>query len=229
MARQERAEVTRAAILEGAARAFDAEGYHGTTLGDIVKESGVTKGALYFHFTSKEELAQVLVDEQFSVLDSAADVGGPGVQSVIDILHRMARQLVENVRVRAGIRLVTDQSSKTGIVSEPYTKWIEVFRKCLVEAQQGGDVKADVDCERVAALIVGSWTGLQLSSQVLSGRADLPERTTLMWQLLLPSIVPPRRLARFHPEGSTHVLERTPAAGEQAALDPPRPAGQGAK
>ncbi|MGY5118272.1 ScbR family autoregulator-binding transcription factor [Streptomyces sp. 900105755] len=215
MARQERAEVTRAAILEGAARAFDAEGYHGTTLGDIVKESGVTKGALYFHFTSKEELAQVLVDEQFSVLDSAADVGGLGVQSVIDILHRMARQLVENVQVRAGIRLVTDQSSKTGIVSEPYTKWIEVFRKCLVEAQQRGDVKADVDCERVAALIVGSWTGLQLSSQVLSGRADLPERTTLMWQLLLPSIVPPRRLARFHPEGSTHVLERTPAAGEQ--------------
>ncbi|MGW4323861.1 ScbR family autoregulator-binding transcription factor [Streptomyces sp. NPDC004684] len=201
MARQERAEVTRAAILEGAARAFDAEGYHGTTLGDIVKESGVTKGALYFHFTSKEELAQALIDEQFSVLNPTA-VDDMGVQSVIDTLHHMARQLVDNVRVRAGIRLVTDQSSKTGIVSEPYSKWIEIFRKCLFEAQQRGDVKADVDCEQLAGLIVGSWTGLQMSSQVLCGRRDLPERTTLMWKMLLPGIVPPRRLARFHPEGT---------------------------
>ncbi|WP_324786254.1 ScbR family autoregulator-binding transcription factor [Streptomyces sp. H51] len=208
MARQERAEVTRAAILEGAARVFDAEGFHGTTLGDIVKESGVTKGALYFHFSSKEELAQHLIDEQFSALAPMENLDNPGLQSAIDILHHMARLLVENVRVRAGIRLVTDQSSKTSIVSEPYTKWIEIFRKCLAEAQQRGDVKADVDCERVAAMIVGSWTGIQLSSQVLCGRKDLSERTTLMWEVLLPGIVPPRRLARFHPEGSAQVAER---------------------
>lgn len=205
MVRQERAEVTRSAILDGAARAFDAEGYHGTSLGDIVKEAGVTKGALYFHFGSKEELAQALIDEQFSALEPVAETGKPGVQTVIDIVHAMARRLVADVRVRAGIRLVIDQSSKTGIVSEPYTRWIELFRECLVQAQQRGDVKADLDPGRVARLIVGSWTGLQLSSQVLSGRADLTEETTLMWEMLLPSIVPPRRMERFRPEGS--VLE----------------------
>lgn len=101
MVRQERAEVTRSAILDGAARAFDAEGYHGTSLGDIVKEAGVTKGALYFHFGSKEELAQALVDEQFSALESVTDTGKPGVQTVIDIVHTMARLLVADVRVRA--------------------------------------------------------------------------------------------------------------------------------
>ncbi|MEU9169131.1 ScbR family autoregulator-binding transcription factor [Streptomyces sp. NPDC048420] len=205
MVRQERAEVTRSAILDGAARAFDAEGYHGTSLGDIVREAGVTKGALYFHFGSKEELAQALIDEQFAALEPVTDGTKPGVQTVIDIVHAMARRLVADVRVRAGIRLVIDQSSKTGIVSEPYTRWIELFRECLVQAQQRGDVKADLDPGRVARLIVGSWTGLQLSSQVLSGRADLTEETTLMWEMLLPSIVPPRRMERFRPEGS--VLE----------------------
>ncbi|MER6128786.1 ScbR family autoregulator-binding transcription factor [Streptomyces sp. NPDC001795] len=208
MARQERAEVTRAAILDGAARAFDAEGYHGTTLGDIVKEAGVTKGALYFHFTSKEELAQALIDEQFSVWDPVAGMDRPGVQSIIDFLHVMARRLVEDVRVRAGIRLVIDQSSKTGIVSEPYTKWIDLFQECLSQAQERGDVKPEVDCKQVAGLLVGSWTGLQLSSQVLTGRRDLDERTTLMWEMLLPGIVPPRRLARFRPEGSAQFAER---------------------
>lgn len=208
MARQERAEVTRAAILEGAARAFDAEGFHGTTLSDIVKEAGVTKGALYFHFASKEELAQVLIDEQFSVLDPLAGSEELGVQSVIDILHMMARQLVDEVRVRAGIRLVVDQSSKTGIVSEPYTKWIETFTECLSHAQQREDVKAEVDPQRVASVIVGAWTGLQLSSQVLAGRRDLSESTTLLMRMLLPSLVPPRRLGRFRPEGSAMVTER---------------------
>jgi len=207
MVRQERAEVTRSAILDGAARAFDAEGYHGTSLGDIVKEAGVTKGALYFHFGSKEELAQALVDEQFSALESVTDTPKPGVQTVIDIVHTMARLLVADVRVRAGIRLVIDQSSKAGLVSEPYTRWIELFRECLVQAQQRGDVKADLDPGRVARLIVGSWTGMQLSSQVLSGRADLTEETTLMWEMLLPSIVPPRRLERFRPEGTALVPE----------------------
>ncbi|KQV98913.1 ScbR family autoregulator-binding transcription factor [Streptomyces sp. Root369] len=207
MVRQERAEVTRSAILDGAARAFDAEGYHGTSLGDIVKEAGVTKGALYFHFGSKEELAQALVDEQFSALEPVTDTAKPGVQTVIDIVHTMARLLVADVRVRAGIRLVIDQSSKTGLVSEPYTRWIELFRECLVQAQQRGDVKADLDPGRVARLIVGSWTGLQLSSQVLSGRADLTEETTLMWEMLLPSIVPPRRLERFRPEGTALMPE----------------------
>ncbi|MER5550281.1 ScbR family autoregulator-binding transcription factor [Streptomyces sp. NPDC002793] len=208
MARQERAEVTRAAILDGAARAFDAEGYHGTTLGDIVKEGGVTKGALYFHFSSKEDLAQALIDEQFSVLDPLANAENPGVQTIIDILQSMARQLVDDVRVRAGIRLVIDQSSKTDIVSEPYTRWIELFRECLTQAQDRGDVKADVDPDRVARLVTGSWTGLQLSSQVLTGRADLCEQTTLLWEMLLPSIVPPRRLTRFRPEGSARITER---------------------
>ena len=60
-ARQERAEVTREAILEGAAEAFDAAGFGSTSLSDISQRAGVTKGALYFHFPSKEALAHTLM------------------------------------------------------------------------------------------------------------------------------------------------------------------------
>ncbi|MDI3405807.1 ScbR family autoregulator-binding transcription factor [Streptomyces cavernicola] len=207
MGRQERAEVTRKAILDGAARAFDAEGFHGTSLSDIVREAGVTKGALYFHFASKDELAQALADEQFSVWTPITEIDDAGVQALIDITHLLARELVDNVRVRAGIRLVIDQSAKSGIVAGPYERWIDVFRECLAQGQERGDVRADLDPGGAANVIVGSWTGLQLSSQVLTGRRDLGERTTLMWRMLLPGIVPPRRLRRFHPEGGRQVRE----------------------
>ena len=55
--RQDRAERTRSRILETAAAAFAEHGYEGISLNDIVKLSGVSKGAFYFHFPSKEELA----------------------------------------------------------------------------------------------------------------------------------------------------------------------------
>ncbi|MGW7054915.1 ScbR family autoregulator-binding transcription factor [Streptomyces sp. NPDC054887] len=203
MARQERAEVTRSAIIDGAARAFDHTGFSGTSLSDIVKEAGVTKGALYFHFASKEELAQAVIDEQFSIWETMRDIERPGVQTVIDLVHGMARQLQESVRVRAGIRLVIEQSNVSGVSAEPYVKWIELIRNCLSQAQGRGDVRPEVDVDHAANLIVGCWTGLQLSSQVLAGRRDLSERTTQMWQMLLPGLVPVRRLGRFDVTGGS--------------------------
>lgn len=65
MARQERAVRTRRAILEAAAAVFDERGYEAATIADILARAGVTKGALYFHFCSKQELAQGVLDEQF--------------------------------------------------------------------------------------------------------------------------------------------------------------------
>ncbi|MCX5390510.1 ScbR family autoregulator-binding transcription factor [Streptomyces sp. NBC_00094] len=214
MARQERAEVTRSAILEGAARAFEKAGFAGTSLSDIVGEAGVTKGALYFHFASKEELAQAVIEEQFSVWDDVPALDLPGVQTVIDLLHGMAEQLQASIRVRAAIRLVVDQSSSTGANADPYVKWIDLIRNCFAQAQGRGDIRADVDVESAANLIVGCWTGLQLSSQVLTGRKDLNERTTQMWQVMLPGLVPVRRLGRFLPEGTGRSALVAGAAGQ---------------
>ncbi|MET9110251.1 ScbR family autoregulator-binding transcription factor [Streptomyces zhihengii] len=209
MARQERAEVTRSAIIDGAARAFDGTGFFGTSLSDIVKEAGVTKGALYFHFASKEDLAQAVIGEQFSIWETLRDLDRPGVQTVIDLVHTMAQQLQESVRVRAGIRLVIEQSTALGANAGPYAKWIDLIRNCLAQAQGRGDIKPEVDVADAANVIVGCWTGLQLSSQVLTGRRDLSERTTQMWRMMLPGLVPVRRLARFHVDGTPGLLDHT--------------------
>ncbi|GAA2043372.1 MULTISPECIES: ScbR family autoregulator-binding transcription factor [Streptomyces] len=205
MVRQERAEATRNAILDGAARAFDTAGFSGASLSDIVKEAGVTKGALYFHFTSKEALAHALVGEQFTVWRPFEEDERPGLQTVIDLLHRMALSLRDDVRVRAGIRLVIEQGSFQDPDPTPYQTWIDTVRDCLARAQGRGDVRPEVDVGEAAGFIVGCWTGLQLSSEVLTGRTRLTESTTTMWRLLLPGLVPPRRLARFLPEGSPEV------------------------
>jgi transcription-repair coupling factor (superfamily II helicase) len=53
MARQARAEITRDSVLAGAADVFLRLGYANASLSEIIAQSNVTKGALYFHFGSK--------------------------------------------------------------------------------------------------------------------------------------------------------------------------------
>lgn len=64
MARQVRAEQTRATIITAAADLFDRQGYESTSLSDIVEHAHVTKGALYFHFAAKEDLAHAILELQ---------------------------------------------------------------------------------------------------------------------------------------------------------------------
>ncbi|MFF4371234.1 ScbR family autoregulator-binding transcription factor [Streptomyces sp. NPDC001594] len=201
--RQERAEITRQAILDGAAIAFDHAGFGGTSLSDVVKHAGVTKGALYFHFPSKQALARTLVEEQFQVSAGVPEaLDDPGLQTVIDLTHQMAFGLRTNVRIRAGIRLVIEFGSFTDPDPSPYNSWIETCRSCLTPAQERGDLLPSVDVHDLSTFLVGSFTGVQVTSYVRTGREDLHARLVDLWTYLLPGIVPPDRLPLFDPEGS---------------------------
>lgn len=48
-------------ILEGAMKLFSRKGYHGTSIEEIAKAAGVTKGALYWHFQSKDDLLRHVI------------------------------------------------------------------------------------------------------------------------------------------------------------------------
>jgi TetR/AcrR family transcriptional regulator, cholesterol catabolism regulator len=56
-------EQTRADIVRAALSLFEQKGYHGTSVGEIAERAGITKGAFYHHFGSKEELLQLIHDE----------------------------------------------------------------------------------------------------------------------------------------------------------------------
>lgn len=201
-ARQERAEITRQAILQGAAIAFDETGFSGTSLTDVVRHSGVTKGALYFHFASKEALARTLMDEQLQVSEGVPAIEEPGLQTVIDLTHRMAFGLRTNVRIRAGIRLVIEFGSFTEPDPSPYNGWIDICDGCLTPAQERGDVLPSVNTYDLSTMLVGAFTGIQVTSHVRTRREDLHTRVIDLWNFLLPGIVPAHLIPHFDPAGS---------------------------
>jgi AcrR family transcriptional regulator len=199
--RQDRAERTRNAILDAAAVVFDERGFNGASLSDILAKAGVTKGALYFHFSSKEELARAIVEEQFSVDLPFVDFTNPGLQTLIDMSHALAHNLRNNVRVRAGARLVIE-ANFADPTPDPYLRWIESAHTVLESAKAKGDLRAEWNPLDVANWISAVFMGVQTQSDVLTGRADVHERLTDLWKIALPGLVPPRRLARFQPSGS---------------------------
>ena len=60
----ERSEATRAALLSVAERLFTERGFERTSTEEIVREAGVTRGALYHHFKDKEDLFRAVFEQQ---------------------------------------------------------------------------------------------------------------------------------------------------------------------
>ncbi len=56
-------EVTKKDIMEHASLLFSQKGYNQTSVGDIAKASGYSKGHIYYHFKNKEQLFVLLAQE----------------------------------------------------------------------------------------------------------------------------------------------------------------------
>lgn len=65
-------ELTRERIVQTATDAFAEGGYHDTSMDDIVRRSGLSKGAIYFHFPGKEALFLALIGRLADILEESA-------------------------------------------------------------------------------------------------------------------------------------------------------------
>jgi AcrR family transcriptional regulator len=210
LARQDRAERTRNAILDAAAEVFDERGFDGASLSDILARAGVTKGALYFHFSSKEELARALASEPWTAVAAPESQEELGLQAVIDMSHALAHSMWTNVRVRAGNRLVMEANFNSPDAAV-FEGWIKLVDEQLVKAQGRGDLRPEWNTQDVANWVSATFMGVQTQSAVLTGRNDVHERLTIMWKIALPGLVPPRRVARFEPAGTVNWSAEDPA------------------
>ena len=67
MPRQARAEATRRRIIDSAVDLFTEMGYGETGLADVLQRAGVSKGAFYYHFDSKESVAAAIITDLMSL------------------------------------------------------------------------------------------------------------------------------------------------------------------
>ncbi|WP_328304716.1 TetR/AcrR family transcriptional regulator (plasmid) [Streptomyces sp. NBC_00435] len=194
MVRQERAVRTRRAILEAAAVVFDERGYDAATIAEILAHAGVTKGALYFHFSSKLELAQGVLDAQFD--KCLVPPRASKLQELVDVAMVLAYRMKYEPMLSAGARLSLGPDTlemRGGAVPG----WIEILRKLLCVAKEQGELLPDVDPAETAWILSACWSGVQLYSQTLNDRADIEGRVATLYRHVLPGIATPAMLSRL--------------------------------
>jgi AcrR family transcriptional regulator len=193
MVLQDRAKNTRGAIIVGAAAVFEEHGYGSASLTQVSEAAQVTKGALYFHFKSKEDLASAVIEEQHRIVLAGSEnilaEDRPALPTMIRLCRAFGLELVHEPVVRAGIRLTLEATAFGQPVQGPYEDWITVMEQLTDRAKREKQIRSSVDSAAFARYVVASFTGVQMVSGVLTGRADVMQRIEEMWALLLPGIM----------------------------------------
>ncbi|MEV6803916.1 ScbR family autoregulator-binding transcription factor [Streptomyces sp. NPDC051132] len=195
MARQERGIRSKRSILEAAAAVFGERGYDAASTNEILARAGLTRGALYHHFPSKEAIASALAEAQGEAL--VVPDHPVKLQSVIDLTLAFSLRLQTDMVLRASVRLAVERSSFSASAQAPYNQSITLVEDLLCQAEKQGELLPGADLSEVAATIVGAFTGLQVMSEAYSSRRDLPARISALWRLLLPGLAAPGMLPRL--------------------------------
>jgi AcrR family transcriptional regulator len=165
-------QATRRKILEAAFVEFYANGFQGGSLNHIVEVAGTTKGALFHHFDSKQELGYAVVDEIIGPLllqrwlDPLADSTDP----VPDMQAAFRRFVAIDIQTGAWLNgcpmnnLAQEMSPlDDGFhqrINRLYDTWRERYTAALERGIQAGTVSPDISPRQSAALIVAAQMGI---------------------------------------------------------------------
>ena len=177
----DRGEATRQRILEVAATHFLERGFAGTSLNDVIKASGLTKGGFYFHFASKAELALEALDSVRSgwheAILQAAGYHPRAVDQIVAIVRAAASSKHQAPSGTAIGRLCEEIANFPGMAErmKPFDAWFTLITDLLRRAQEQGDMDPAVDPADAAHFAVLSYLGYDQLADV-SGDPGLVER-----------------------------------------------------
>ena len=174
---QQRSEETRARILDAAIRRFAIAGYEVASVDDICTEAGVSKGAFYHHFPTKQAIFLALMQAWLAKID--VDLDAAREASVPKTLLHMT-DLLPGVFAAAEDRLPMflefwlqasrDETVWKAIIA-PYRHYQESFSKLIADGVAEGSLKP-VDSQVAAQTIVSLAVGLVLQGVLDPHGAD---------------------------------------------------------
>jgi AcrR family transcriptional regulator len=202
--KQARSENTRLHLVRSAAELFDRNGFAGATLEDVSRAAGVTKGAFYFHFSSKDELGGAIQDEACSLLRAAVYrvMGGPALQSLVDLTHELVCWLEHEPLVRASFRTTRECGHRGKPFLGFYTDLHAAVETLLLAAERGGELRSGVSVEQALTLVLTVSAGVEMAWWAGIREGSMGEGLTGMWGLVLPGLAAPSLVERLLPGGS---------------------------
>ncbi|MEU8706934.1 TetR/AcrR family transcriptional regulator [Streptomyces sp. NPDC048565] len=179
---QEHLDARRRQILAGAARCFARNGFHGTSMQDVLKEVGLSAGAVYRYFSGKDDLIAAIADEAFGSIrrafEEAAELTPPPTPD--RLLGRVLRGVFDRQvygmerRVCAALILQVwaetmgnERLAKT--LDDGYTGMRAAWGKLVDAYRAAGLMRADVPADDVARTLIAAAQGFIAQEALFGG------------------------------------------------------------
>src|SRR2546422_2031541 len=169
---------TRDQILDAAARLIHLQGYHCTSLDDVLRESGVGKGNFYYYFKSKEDLGYAIIDRvtRGFIERTLEPVFGDPLGDQVAQIHAFLDLVLDNQRQRncvGGCPMGNLASELSDVhegfrqrLAQIFAEWRRTLTEALARGQARGELRAGCNPERGAHFLLAALEGAILMTKV---------------------------------------------------------------
>ncbi|BBH70647.1 TetR family transcriptional regulator [Actinoplanes sp. OR16] len=172
----------RAEIIAASARLFATNGFHATSMADIISESGLSAGAVYRYFASKDDLIVAVSESALSAADEVfGDMLAGGAapspqQAVSSVVRALAERVMNNRETgvdlsRVGVQVWAEALRSERLASRADTVLRQLrdhFAEVARRWQQAGNMPADAVPEQVGAAMLSLVQGFVLQRLLVS-------------------------------------------------------------
>ncbi len=166
---------TKRKIFETSLKLFSEKGYDATSIEEITATVGVAKGTLYYHFNSKEEIFNFLIEEGMKLLINSIEIKTSKCDNVLDKIKAVS--LIQLKAVHKYENLLTIVMSQTWgnesinvFCKEKVLEYISVIQNIVQEGVDNGDI---VNCN--AEVLASEIFSLTCSTLIYKRKAKLEE------------------------------------------------------
>ncbi|CAL9489481.1 A-factor receptor protein [Streptomyces sp. enrichment culture] len=200
MVKQERAQRTLRRIISAAADRFEQDGYSGTTLDDITRAAGVSKGALYFHFASKKEVADAVAEHSYGLLEDLLDTAGSpddsALQQLIDRTHGLSRLLHTEPTLRAALRFHREWADLEPDFDH-YALWQGAVERLLAHAAERHELRGGLPGEAGRVLAMVTLFSVESLAVRRLPEEEVAQQITDLWDVMLGAFASPELARTF--------------------------------
>lgn len=168
---------TKRAIFEKAMELFADKGYNDTSIEEITAVAGIAKGTFYYHFSSKEEVFNFLIDEGMKLLMNNIEIKTNKAQNSIGKLKAVVLiQIKIVIKYENFIRLILSEmwgkDKRSLKCKQCLLDYVDIIEKVVQDGIDKGEIKSK-DAETIAYNIFGLISACLIKKQKANGEIDV--------------------------------------------------------
>lgn len=157
-------------IIETATQEFAKKGYHDASISAIASKSGISVGAVYKYFENKQDLFMTIADHSIQRMENLLLGLAKADEDILIKVEKILREIISSsrensvlVKLYNGMTAINDKKLAKQFAVEMESMTARIYTEAIIEGQNNGEIRKDID-PRVAALLIDNlFMNLQFS------------------------------------------------------------------